>query len=448
MSTPTITRSAWGSRLGFILASAGSAVGLGAIWKFPYMAGTNGGSAFILPYVLLTIAVGLVVMLIEMSLGRAARGGPARALPHFGGKNWSIVGVISVLAGFLIMAFYQVIGGWCLNYFVDALMGQGLISDTSKLGGAFDQFVTNGPKVIGMQISFLLLSVAVIAFGVEKGIERISKILMPMLFLLMLLLIVRGLTLPGAWAGVDFMFKFDPSVFNGDSLLNALGFAFFSLSLGSGSMMNYGSYLSDDVNLPTSVAWITFLAVIAAILGGLMIMPAVFAFGLNPAAGPGLTFVTMPAVFAQLPFGQFFAILFYACLTVAALTSAISMIEMSVQFLVDQYRIARKQSILVVTIVLAAIGVICSLSFSTLSDVKFAGRTFFDLLDYLTSNIGMPIGAMGIAIVGGYLAWPTMKDQLQTVRPMNTPLLNIIAFSIRFIVPCVIVVISLAGLLG
>ena len=264
----------------------------------------------------------------------------------------------------------------------------------------------------------------------------------------MLLLIVRGLTLPGAWAGVDFMFKFDPSVFNGDSLLNALGFAFFSLSLGSGSMMNYGSYLSDDVNLPTSVAWITFLAVIAAILGGLMIMPAVFAFGLNPAAGPGLTFVTMPAVFAQLPFGLFFAILFYACLTVAALTSAISMIEMSVQFLVDQYRLARKQSILVVTIVLAAIGVICSLSFSTLSDVKFAGRTFFDLLDYLTSNIGMPIGAMGIAIVGGYLAWPTMKDQLQTVRPMNTTLLNIIAFSIRFIVPCVIVVIALAGLLG
>ena len=191
MSTSTITRSVWGSRLGFILASAGSAVGLGAIWKFPYMAGTNGGSAFILPYVLLTIAVGLVVMLIEMSLGRAARGGPARALPHFGGKHWSIVGVISVLAGFLIMAFYQVIGGWCLNYFVDALMGKGLISDTSKLGGAFDQFVTNGPKVIGMQISFLLLSVAVIAFGVEKGIERISKILMPMLFLLMLLLISR-----------------------------------------------------------------------------------------------------------------------------------------------------------------------------------------------------------------------------------------------------------------
>lgn len=441
-------RSVWGSRIGFILASAGSAVGLGAIWKFPYMAGTNGGSAFILPYILLTIAVGFIVLLIEMALGRASRGGPARALRLYGGPAWGVVGLISVLTGFLIMAFYQVIGGWCLNYLVDAIMGNGLIEDTTQLGQTFDSFVTDSSRIVSMQLAFLVLSVGVIALGVEAGIERISKILMPTLFLLMLFLIVRGLMLPGAWAGIEFMFKFDPAAFNSSSLLNALGFAFFSLSLGSGSMMNYGSYLSDKVNLSTSVAWITFLAVMAALLGGLMIMPAVFAFGLNPAAGPGLTFVTMPAVFAQLPFGQLFAILFYICLVVAALTSAISMIEMSVQFLVDEHKQTRLRAITIVGCTLALIGILCSLSFGVLSDMKLFGKTVFDFLDYFTSNIGMPIGAMGIAIVGGYLVWPKMKEQLTMTLPMSDRVLTAIRFSIRFIVPCVIVVIALAGLLG
>ena len=444
--TTSSERSVWGTRLGFILASAGSAVGLGAIWKFPYMAGTNGGSAFILPYIVLTIAIGFVVLMIEMALGRASRGGAAHALGHFGGPFWAVIGKISVLTGFLILSFYQVIGGWCLNYFFDACIGKGLITDTAALGSYFDGFVTNGPRAIFMQLAFLALTAGVILFGVEKGIERISKFLMPTLFILMLCLIVRGLTLPGAWDGFTFMFRFNPEAFSGSSLLNALGFAFFSLSLGSGSMMNYGSYLSDKVNLPTSVAWISFLAVLASILGGLMIMPAVFAFQLDPAAGPGLTFVTMPAVFAQLPFGQGFAILFYICLVVAALTSAISILEMSVQFLVDEYHFSRKNSIAVNTIVLSVLGIICALSFGALSEFKIAGKTFFDLLDFLTSNVGMPIGAMGIAIVGGYLVWPVMKKQLTLTSPMNDKVLVTTHFLIRFIVPCVIVVIAGAGL--
>lgn len=444
--TTSSERSVWGTRLGFILASAGSAVGLGAIWKFPYMAGTNGGSAFILPYIVLTIAIGFIVLMIEMALGRASRGGAAHALRLFGGPFWGGVGKISVLTGFLILSFYQVIGGWCLNYLFDACIGQGLITDTAMLGSHFDNFVTDGPRAVVMQLAFLTLTAGVIVFGVEKGIERISKLLMPTLFILMLCLIVRGLTLPHAWGGVEFMFKFDPEAFNGSSLLNAMGFAFFSLSLGSGSMMNYGSYLSDKANLPTSVAWISFLAVLASILGGLMIMPAVFAFSLDPAAGPGLTFVTMPAVFAQLPFGQGFAILFYICLVVAALTSAISILEMSVQFLVDEYHVSRRNSIMLNTIALSVLGVVCALSFGALSGYKLAGKTFFDLLDFLTSNVGMPIGAMGIAIVGGYLVWPVMKKQLTLTSPMNDKVLVTTHFLIRFIVPCVIVVIAGAGL--
>ena len=444
--TTSSERSVWGTRLGFILASAGSAVGLGAIWKFPYMAGTNGGSAFILPYIVLTIAIGFIVLMIEMALGRASRGGAAHALRLFGGPSWGGVGKISVLTGFLILAFYQVIGGWCLNYLFDACIGQGLITDTTMLGSHFDNFVTDGPHAVFMQLAFLALTAGVIVFGVEKGIERISKLLMPTLFILMLCLIVRGLTLTNAWDGVEFMFKYDPEAFSGSSLLNAMGFAFFSLSLGSGSMMNYGSYLSDKVNLPTSVAWISFLAVLASLLGGLMIMPAVFAFSLDPAAGPGLTFVTMPAVFAQLPFGQGFAILFYICLVVAALTSAISILEMSVQFLVDEYHVSRRNSIMLNTIALSILGVVCALSFGVLSGYKLAGKTFFDLLDFLTSNVGMPIGAMGIAIVGGYLVWPVMKKQLTLTSPMNDKVLVTTHFLIRFIVPCVIVVIAGAGL--
>lgn len=419
--TTSSERSVWGTRLGFILASAGSAVGLGAIWKFPYMAGTNGGSAFILPYIVLTIAIGFIVLMIEMALGRASRGGAAHALRLFGGPFWGGVGKISVLTGFLILSFYQVIGGWCLNYLFDACIGQGLITDTAMLGSHFDNFVTDGPRAVFMQLAFLTLTAGVIVFGVEKGIERISKLLMPTLFILMLCLIVRGLTLPHAWDGVEFMFKFDPEAFN-------------------------GSYLSDKANLPTSVAWISFLAVLASILGGLMIMPAVFAFSLDPAAGPGLTFVTMPAVFAQLPFGQGFAILFYICLVVAALTSAISILEMSVQFLVDEYHVSRRNSIMLNTIALSVLGVVCALSFGALSGYKLAGKTFFDLLDFLTSNVGMPIGAMGIAIVGGYLVWPVMKKQLTLTSPMNDKVLVTTHFLIRFIVPCVIVVIAGAGL--
>lgn len=441
-------RSLWGSRLGFILASAGSAVGLGAIWKFPYMAGTNGGSAFILPYILLTILIGFVVLLIEMAIGRQAHAGAGQALGRLGGKYWNIIGIISVLTGFLILSFYQVIGGWCLNYFFDACLGHGLITDTSKLGDYFGHFVSNGTQSVLMQLSFLAMTAAVLIFGVQKGIERVSKILMPLLLVMMLVLIVRGLMLDGGWKGVEFMFKFDASAFTSASLLNALGFSFFSLSLGSGSMMNYGSYLNDNVNLPRSVAWISFLAVMAALLGGLMIMPAVFAFGLDPAAGPGLTFVTMPAVFAQLPFGQVLAIVFYACLVVAALTSAISIMEMSVQFLIDRFQMNRQRSIAINTVALVLLGIPCALSFGSMADFTMGGKTFFDALDYLTSNVGMPLGAMGIAIVGGYIAWPLIQKQLSMTEVLPTWQKKMIAFSIKLLSPIVIVVIAFAGLLG
>ena len=268
---------------------------------------------------------------------------------------------------------------------------------------------------------------------------------MPLLFM-MLILIVRGLMLPGAMKGVEFLFKPDLSAFTGESLLNAMGFAFFSLSVGSGSQMNYGSYLSDRVHLPSSVSWIVFLAILSAILGGLMIMPAVFAFGLSPDAGPGLTFATMPAVFAQLPFGHFFAITFYVCLFVAALTSSISILEMSVQFLHDEFNISRPAGVTITGSILAVLGTLCALSFGTLSHVTIFGKSFFDFFDYLTSNIGMPIGVIGIAIVTAWLAWPTTVNQLSLVKPVSGFFLKSYRVMAGFFAPILILVVMLKGL--
>lgn len=408
----TSARSAWSSRIGFILASAGSAVGLGAIWKFPYMAGTNGGSIFMLPTIAFSITIGLALLIAEMCMGRSARGGAGTAFRRLGGPAWSVVGFISVATGALVLAFYSVVGGWCTHYFIESLAGNGISDNPEAMRHAFEAFASDPVQSVLGHVIFLSVTAGVVLAGVEKGIERVGKIMMPMLFILMLVLIVRGLMLPGAMEGVKFLFKPDPEAFTGEALLNAMGFAFFSLSVGSGSMMNYGSYLSDRVNVGTSTAWIVFLAVMSSILGGLMIMPAVFAFGLTPDAGPGLTFATMPAVFSHLPFGALFAVAFYACLFVAALTSAISILEMVSQHCVDCWGLTRRQAVLTVSSILGVIGIFCALSFGPLADVKFFGRTLFDLLDYGTSNIGMPIGCVGIGLVAAYVAWPAVRTQL------------------------------------
>ena len=439
------TRSQWGSRLGFILASAGSAVGLGAIWKFPYMAGTNGGSIFLLPYIFFTVTIGLVLLMGEMCMGRAAKAGAATAFPRFGGRWVGKIGILSVLTGFLVLAFYSVVGGWTVYYTFQAIIGNAIVNDPAMMRSAFGTFASSGFAPVVSHLVFLTATAVVILFGIDKGIERVAKFLMPLLFFMMLGLIIRGLTLPGAWGGVEFLFKPDWSAFTGESLLNAMGFAFFSLSVGSGSQMNYGSYLSNKVHLPSSVTWIVFLAILSSILGGLMIMPAVFAFGLSPDAGPGLTFATMPAVFAQLPFGQAFAVMFYVCLFVAALTSSISILEMSVQYLVDEWKWSRGFAVTVTTTVLAALGTLCALSFGPLADVTIFGKTFFDFFDYLTSNIGMPIGVLGIALVTVYFAWPMTCKQLALVRPVSPWFLKTYRIVGGIFAPIVIVLVTLKG---
>ena len=426
------SRDMWTSRLGFILASAGAAVGLGAIWKFPYMAGTNGGAAFIIPYILFSFTLGMFLLLAELAVGRAGRAASINAMIKVGrSKFWGIFGTIGVATGFLILTFYSTVGGWCVAYAVDALLGRGLITDLSQLGAHFGSFAGDATLGIFYQLVFMI-------FGVQAGIERLSKYLMPTLFILMIVLIIRGLTLPGAWAGVEFMFNFKWEDFTADSLFNAMGFCFFSLSVGAGTLIVYASYLSEDANLPRSTAWVAFLGIMAALLGGLMVMPPVFAFGLEPTAGPGLTFVTMPAVFAHMPFGQFFALLFYVCLIVAALTSSVSIFE-AVTAAMGDLNISRRTAVPVAFISMMAIGIFCTMSFGVLSDVKFFGKTIFDLLDYLTSNVGMPVTALGLSFVAAWVNWPETRRQLTTAEALSPLVLTLIRLGIGIVSPLVII---------
>lgn len=433
------SRDLWTSRLGFILASAGAAVGLGAIWKFPYMAGTNGGAAFIIPYILFSFTLGMFLLLAELAVGRAGRAASINSMIKVGrSKFWGIFGTIGVATGFLILTFYSTVGGWCVAYAVDAILGHGLITDLSQLGAHFGAFAGDATLGIFYQLVFMAMTAGVVIFGVQRGIERLSKYLMPTLFILMIALIIRGLTLPGAWAGVEFMFNFKWEDFTADSLFNAMGFCFFSLSVGAGTLIVYASYLSEDANLPRSTAWVAFLGIMAALLGGLMVMPAVFAFGLEPTAGPGLTFVTMPAVFAHMPFGQFFAVLFYVCLIVAALTSSVSIFE-AVTAAMGDLKISRRTAVPVAFISMMAIGIFCTMSFGVLAEMKFFGKTIFDLLDYLTSNVGMPVTALGLSIVAAWVNWPETRHQMTTAEALSPILLTLIRLGIGIISPLVII---------
>lgn len=441
------SNSTWGSRIGFILASAGSAVGLGAIWKFPYLAGNNGGSVFLLSYLLFTFTVGVAMLISEYVIGREGRMGAIGSLKKVVGKHWGVFGTVGVVTAFAILCFYSCVGGWCIKYLIDAFTGTGIVSNADELNKNFGSFVSNGALAYFYQIIFLLANAVIVSLGVQKGIERLAKFLMPVLFILMLILIVRGLTLPGAVKGLEYLFKPNWSGFTSSAIFNAMGFTFFSLSLGAAVMVTYAGYLSEKVNLLTSTAWVAFLAIMAAVLGGLMVMPAVFAFNLSPTAGPGLTFVTMPAIFSQMPFGVFFAILFYFCLVVAAITSSMSMLEAVVASVLDYTRLSRAAVTWITTALVAFIGLFCTLSFGSLSDFKIFGKNVFDLLDFLTCNVGMPLSEIGFSVAAAWIAWKVTAKQLTSAGPVQTWLLWAIRIVIGILSPLLIITVVLTGLL-
>lgn len=403
-------REQWGSKIGFILAAAGSAVGLGNLWKFPYVAGKNGGGAFVLVYFIILFLVGFTLMLAEITLGRHTQLNAIGAYRKIS-KKWSWVGALGVLAGFIILSYYSVVGGWVINYIVKSFTGVLHVADAEVLGGMFGDLIGGTAEPIIYHAAFMLITMIIVLGGIGGGIEKSSKILMPGLFVMIVIMAIRAMTLPGAVEGIKYLLVPDFGVIlsNPGIILDALGQVFFSLSLGMGCMITYGSYLSKDTNIPESATIIPLIDTGVALLAGLIVLPAVFAFGYEPTAGPGLLFITLPAVFAQMPLGSLFAILFFFLVLFAALSSSISLLEVCVSYVVDEWKIKRKVAVFGIGFAMFAIGIIASLSFGQLSHLKFIGdRNFFDSLDFIASNILLPLGGLLLCIVVGWV-WGTDK---------------------------------------
>lgn len=446
MSTSTTAQ--WSSRLGFILASAGSAIGIGAIWKFPFWAGANGGAAFIIPYIFFTFTIGIMLVMAEIAIGRRGRGSAVSAMRRMGGKAFAAMGAFAVLTSFLILSYYSVVGGWCVAYLVDAFTGSVAISDAEALKNHFGSLVASGYANVSWHFVFLAITCLTVVLGVEKGIERLSKYLMPTLFILMVAIIIRCLMLPGAWAGVEYLFNFSWDKVTSSAILNAMGFTFFSLSLGAGILITYGSYLQKGEDIPKASAWVAVLAIQAALLAGLMIMPAVFAFGLEPNGGPGLAFVTVPMIFSHIPFGWFFAILFYICLLTAALTSAVSLLEVVVAFLHNEWHLSRRVSVAVCFVTLFVLGAVSALSFGVWSGFTISGRNFFDFLDFICTNFMMPLGGLAVAALAGWRAWPAFKEELTAAKPYSSSSLSVIHLMVAVMAPILVFVAVFQSLFG
>lgn len=403
-------RENWGSKIGFVLAAAGSAIGLGNIWKFPYVVGQNGGAAFIIIYIICVFAIGLPVIIGEILLGRTTQRNPVGAFKALSNsKFWPYIGAMGVFAGFLILSFYSVVAGWSVGYIYEALTGVFSTFDSPQSAGThFNQLTSNVYWGIGMLALFMLMSMFFVYAGIQKGIEKGSKILMPLLFILLIIVMIRGLTLEGSGQGLAFLFKPDWSKVSPTTFLEALGQAFFTLSLGMGAMLTYGSYMSKNENIPKASLQIVLLDTMVAVIAGIAIFTAVFATGQNAAEGPGLIFLTLPIVFTKMPGGYFFGIIFFILLTIAALTSAISLLEVVSAYFIDEKKWKRHKAVLVFGFLAFLIGIPSVLSFNLLQDSKIFGLTFFDLADYLSSNIMLPLGGMLIAIFVGYV-WNTDK---------------------------------------
>ena len=398
-------RENWGSKTGFILAAAGSAIGLGNIWKFPYITGENGGASFIIVYLICIAIIGLPVLTAEILIGRTTQRDPVGAFYKLSqSKFWASIGGMGIVGGFLILSFYAVIAGWSLGYIVESVTGNffKFTSPTSSLEH-FNNLVGNVYWILGYFALFMIMTMAIVYSGIKNGIERGSKILMPILFILLIIVMIRGITLDGAGKGLNFLLNPDWSKINARSILIALGHAFFTLSLGMGAMLTYGSYMSKKDNIPNSSLQIVTLDTVIALIAGIAIFTAVFAVGLNPDAGPGLIFHILPSVFIQMPGGYLFSILFFILLSIAALTSAISLLQVVVSYFVDERKWNRHKAVTLMGIFIFLLGVPSALSYNLLSDFKIFGLNFFSLVDFVASNILLPLGGMLIAIFVGWV---------------------------------------------
>ena len=392
-------RATFGSKIGVILATVGCAVGLGNIWRFPYMLGENGGAAFLLVYISCILFLGIPVMITEFFIGRYSRKNAAGAFKVMApGTKWSVIGYNGVAAAFLILGYYAVVSGWTLEYIVQAFSGSLEGKNATDFADEFTAFSTGVFRPILWTVVFIALTHIIIISGVKEGIERASKVMMPVLFLILIALCVRSITLPGASEGLTFLFNPDFSKIDSSVVLSAMGQAFFSLSIGMGCLITYASYFGKQTNLQTTALQVTILDTLLAVLAGVMIFPAVFSFGIEPTTGPELVFITLPNVFEQLPFGNIWSFVFFVLLALAALTSTISLHEVSTAYVHEEYHVSRKKAAVIVSIGVTILGILSSLSMGLLKSYTLFGLNFFNLLDFVTAKIMLPLGGMMICI--------------------------------------------------
>ncbi|CAI8841642.1 Uncharacterized sodium-dependent transporter YocR [Brevibacillus sp. IT-7CA2] len=432
----------WTSRLGFILAAAGSAIGLGAIWKFPYMVGTSGGGAFFLLFIIFTLAIGLPLLLGEFTIGRSTQKEAISAYKTIApGSLWHWIGRLGVITCFLLLSFYSVVGGWILSYLLRGFTGQ-------LQGPAYDKvfgdIIGDPVGAVVAQLVFMLITAWVVARGVQSGIESANKYMMPGLFLLFMVLMVRSLTLDGAMEGVSFFLSPDFSKLTAESILYALGQSFFALSVGVSVMVTYSSYLAKNESLVRSAGSIVSLNLLVSLFAGLAIFPAVFSLGVEPTAGPGLLFIVLPSVFEQIAFGSIFLLIFLALFLFATLTSAFSMMEIIVASLAKGDETKRKRLAWVIGLLIFIVGVPSALSFGVWSEVTLFGKSIFDAMDFLVSNILMPLGALLIAIfVPLKMKRETLINELGAHTSLGKRMFIIWLLLIKYVAPIAILAVFL-----
>lgn len=444
-----VTSDRFSTGLGVLMATLGSAVGLGNIWKFPYLTGSNGGAAFLIIYIICTILVGYPIMIAEHALGRKGRSDAFSTFKKLAPKSiWWIIGAMGILAAFLIMAFYTEVAGWVFAY-VFKSFGSGLLStDPQVTTSVFTSLVTNPLQSLIWQWIVLIVVGAIIIMGVTKGIEGTTKKLLPILAILLIIIGIRSITLPNSVEGLTFLFKPDFSKITATTILTALGLAFFKLSIGMGAMLTYGSYYGDNQNIPVNAARVVAADLTVSILAGIAIFPAVFSFGFEPAAGTQLLFITIPSVFASMPFGKFFMVLFFLLTSFAAIGAMISLVEVVVAFLVNSLGMARNKATFATMAGMAVFGSLAALSNSTLSAVKVFGLTFFDFYDFTTSNILLPVGGLLLAIFTAWV-WGWNKFNATTSNEgaiANTGVTRVVFTILKFVTPILVAIILLTGL--
>lgn len=437
-------RGQWASSIGFVMAAAGAAVGLGNVWKFPYLASKFGGGTFLFAYIIMLLILGIPILVTEIILGRRGKLNPVGTYAKLsnGSKWWKFVGFAAVSVNFIVLSYYSVVGGWITNYMFKYITG-GIKGD---IPGYFGGFITNPVTPLFWHALFMAITIFIVVKGISGGIEKASKVMMPALFVLFLILVVRAVTLPGAMEGIAYYLTPDFSKLTGVTFLMAMGQIFFSLNIGAGCTMTYASYLSENENIPKMAAVVPAMDFMAAFLAGMIVIPSVFAFGLDPAAGPPLLFITMPHVFTQMPLGVLFGFLFFVLMLFAALTSSISMLEVNVSFLVDHYKKDRLKSAIWAGVIIFLVGIPSSLGQGVFSWFKIGGLDFLSAADFLASYIMMPFGAfmMCIFVARRFGIDEAIKEATNNGK-IAFGLKNVWAFLIKYIVPIIIILVFLSS---